>query len=294
MTMPDANDFLLQGGMPSVSFDRPIGHTVTGIIARYPEVVQRLEYGTNKPMVWDDGTPQLQLKIVLATEERDPSIRDDDGLRALYARHHMKDAIRDALKAVGPGVRLDVGGRLTVTYVADAPPKMAGAKPSKLFSAQYVPPAAAAVDAMLFGNNPAPAEAPAVPLTPAVSPGQPPAYPTLPATGAPATPVAAIPAPAAAGQAIPWAAAIPGQHIPQVAGQPVPAAAVHAPAPSPTASGQHVLAPPAQPTPAPAPLPQTAGGAPPLASAPMTPAPPALAGLNPEQLARLGYTSPTQ
>ncbi|GAA3832304.1 hypothetical protein GCM10022226_61920 [Sphaerisporangium flaviroseum] len=271
--IPDANDFLMQGGVPSVSFDRPIGHTVTGIIVRYPEVVQRTEYQTNKPMYWDDNTPQMQLRVLLATDERDPSSRDDDGVRALYARHHMKDAIRDAVKAAG--ARLDVGGRLTVTYVGDAPPKTAGAKPSKLFSAQYIAPAAAAVDALLFDTGPTHPGAPAAFSAPAMMPpGQfpapYPAYPTPPAAGAPAYPNPAVPGPV-----MPWAAS------PAISGQPAPTAFGH---PAPGAPGHPVPGAPGHPAPAPA---HTAGAA-------MREAPAALESLTPDQLERLNYSPPAR
>ncbi|MEV4116510.1 hypothetical protein [Nonomuraea sp. NPDC049695] len=231
---PDAYEFLMNG-WPSVSFDHPVGYTITGKIIRKPEVVQRTEYGTNRPMFWPDGRPQWQLKIVLQIEEFRTA--NDRGIRVLYARYRLKDAIRAAVDAAQADF-LHIDGTLTVTYIGDLPPRQAGAKPPKDFAAWYVPPVEEGTSALTppsvppisaSAAQPGPElPAPSAQPTPPISPAPPvsPALAGYPPVGTPA------PAPAWSGQPLPQAA-------------PMQPAAVQQLRPSPTPLPTHV--PPAQP-----------------------------------------------
>ncbi|MDN5855127.1 MAG: hypothetical protein L0K86_20215 [Actinomycetia bacterium] len=179
MTAPTASDFLLGSGAGGKSAKFPqIGATITGTIARGPEVKQQVDPDTGKPDTWDDGNPKWQIVVTLDTDERNPDIDADDGTRYLYVKGSKKPESQSLHAAVASAVQgagateLEVGGRLTVTYVGD------GVKPSptrtapKKYSAVYVTAAAAAL------GVPA-ATTPALPAAAAATP--PAAAPTTPA-----------------------------------------------------------------------------------------------------------------
>lgn len=155
-----ANDLLMGSGVPSAKFERP-GDTITGRVDREPEQQQQQEYGTGRPLVWDDGSPRWQIKVVLQTEQRDPNRQFDDGRRAVYLKGPVKrpsilKAVRDAVQAAGaPG--LQVGGTLTVTYTGDDLTSTAPIKP-KLYTATYTRPSAGSLTNLLAaGGDPQPA-----------------------------------------------------------------------------------------------------------------------------------------
>lgn len=142
----DPNDLLLGAGIASVKFPS-FGTTVKGTVL-HSEVAQQTDINGNK-LTWDNGEPRTQVVITLQTDERDASIEDDDGRRKLYCKPQMQKAIGDALRAVGTGVRLEVGGTLAVRYESDAPPKVKGHNGAKQFSAQYRPPTEQAANDLL-------------------------------------------------------------------------------------------------------------------------------------------------
>jgi hypothetical protein len=141
-----ANDLLMGTGVPSAKFATP-GDSVVGQIAQPPEQQQQQEFGTGRPLTWDDGSPRWQIKVVLQTEQRDPARQFDDGRRAVYLKGAVKrpsilKAVRDAVQASGaPG--LEVGGTLEITYTGDDYSSTATIKP-KLYAARYTRPSAAA------------------------------------------------------------------------------------------------------------------------------------------------------
>lgn len=189
MSIDAANEFLMAGGAKSAKFE-VIGTTVTGTIASEPEVMQQTDFRTGEPKFWNDGKPRLQMRIILATSERDPSTPDDDGNRAIYVKGQMQKAVRDAIRQAGaPGIA--VGGTLAITYTGDGVAD--GGYPPKIYSAAYTPPAAAAANAFLATADPAP-QAPAQPMNQAQLAAAARANQTPPP--APAAAPAAAPAPA--------------------------------------------------------------------------------------------------
>jgi hypothetical protein len=137
MSNQDANDFLMGSGIPSAKFPT-IGTSITGTVAREPELQQQTDFDSGEPLVWTDGRPRMQAKVVLQTAERDREIADDDGTRAIYVRANLQKAVASAVRGSG-ATRLEIGGRLTVTYTGDGPAQ--GKKnPPKLFAAKYEPP----------------------------------------------------------------------------------------------------------------------------------------------------------
>lgn len=185
-----ADDFLLGGGGATAKFDA-VGDTITGIITA-TDVTAQTDIGTGKILTWDDGSTRMQLVVTLQTDLRDDE--DDDGLRKLYVKGSKKagsqslhDAVATAVRSVGAR-SLEIGGKLTVSYIGDEPAKTRGFNDRKLYSGSYQAPDKAAAAAGFLGTEPAasPAAAPA--------PVQPAAAPPAPAPAAPAVPAAAAPA----------------------------------------------------------------------------------------------------
>lgn len=142
MTYSDANSFLMAGGTPAIKFPS-IGSTVIGMIVKPPTIREVTDPATNEVKRWQDGRPQMQVVIELQTELHDPSIMfgKDDGIRTLWCKGLMQNAVRDAVRRAGaPG--LEVGGILQVTYSANGEQKNKAFNPPKLYTAEYTPPRA--------------------------------------------------------------------------------------------------------------------------------------------------------
>lgn len=139
MTTTDPNDLLLGSGIPAAKF-AAVGATVKGTVVR-SESGQQTDFATGKPLTFDDGNPKMQVIITLQTDDRDPSVGDDNGQRKLYVRvgSQMHKAIAGALRSVN--AKLDVGGTLAVKYDHDEPSQTKGFNPAKQYVAQYAPPA---------------------------------------------------------------------------------------------------------------------------------------------------------
>ena len=134
----EAMDFLMSAGVPTASFNGPIGTTHRGEILAMEKRQQR-DLDTNEPAFWEDGQPKWEIVFTIDTGVIDPSIENDDGVRKLYAKGQMLNAIRSAVKA--SGYRGDmVGGTLAVKYAADGPQKKRGFNPPKQYRAKFDPP----------------------------------------------------------------------------------------------------------------------------------------------------------
>lgn len=232
------------GGGASLSFSNPAEHMNKwrgGKIVAPPTEQQRTNFTTKQPEVWPDGRPKTQLVVKLATSERDPSNPHDDGVRSLYIKSQMVNAVGTAIRAAGaPGLR--VGGELYVMWTGEKPSN--AGNPSKLYAAHYKAPEPGQHTDGIFGQpqtGPAPIFA---------QPGQQP----------PAAPPQYQP-PAPAPQPVPQYQA-PGQ-VPAPAPQYAPPAPQQAPQYQPTA-------PAAQPMPQ-APAPQYQPPAPPAPAQPYQP-----------------------
>lgn len=131
----DANDLLLSSGVKSATF-KAIGDKVTGIIVRQPETQQQRDFTTGESKTWKDGKPALQIKVILATDERDPNDPEDTGERALYIKAGMQRAVAAAVRHAG-AKGLQVGGKLMVKYSSDGPVAQRGLNPPKIYEAKY-------------------------------------------------------------------------------------------------------------------------------------------------------------
>lgn len=148
--MTDVNAFLLSSGTPSFKF-AAIGALVKGSIVSL-DMQQQRSIDDGAPLFWDDAKtqPKRQLRIILATDERDGD--DDNGHRAIYVKGQLQQAVRDAIKKAGAD-KIEEGGTLGVKYVADGEPPKKGMNAPKEYVAQYeapsITPAAVAVDDLL-------------------------------------------------------------------------------------------------------------------------------------------------
>lgn len=134
--MSDALDFLL-GGAPTANF-LTVGTVHKGRIRSYEKTQQR-DMDSGQPKVWDNGEPMWQIVFTIETDERDPEIDGDDGVRRLFAKAQMLGAIRGAIRKSGH--RGDVvGGILGVKYQKDDPPTKKGFAGPKVYQAVFEPP----------------------------------------------------------------------------------------------------------------------------------------------------------
>lgn len=140
----DANRFLTGGGVTSFKFAKP-GDTVSGRIARDPDLSQMRGFQSQKPLYWDGknkveydtGKPCEQLRVILDTDLNESE--GDDGERAIYLKGSSKKAVQNALKTSG-AKGLHVGGLLSMTFTGLGP-RVDNLNPAKLFSATYEAPA---------------------------------------------------------------------------------------------------------------------------------------------------------
>lgn len=136
MTKTEVERFFYGDPIPTAKFPS-VGSTVSGTIVDL-QTAQQQEYGTRKPLFWDDGKPRMQLIITLQTEERNGP--DDDGRRKLFVMKGVQVAVRDALTAAGVREPL-VGGWISVTWDSEKPSDTPGYNPMKVYTAEYRPPA---------------------------------------------------------------------------------------------------------------------------------------------------------
>lgn len=132
----EALDYLL-GGAPTANF-LEIGTVHEGRIRTYEKVQQR-DMDTGSPKFWDDGSPMWQMVITIETDERDPDIDGDDGVRRLFVKAQMLQAVRDAIRKSGHRGEVR-GGKLGVKYVRDDPPTRKGFNGPKVYVAKFEPP----------------------------------------------------------------------------------------------------------------------------------------------------------
>lgn len=137
MTIDSAIEgFLSSSGAPAAKFPS-IGTVVKGTIIS-AEMAQQTDMD-GKLKTWEDGKPRQQIIVTLHTEERDPSLDEDDGTRRVFIKGGMLSALREALKAA-EAKGIDVGGTLAVKYTADGVPTQRGFNPPKIYVAQYKAP----------------------------------------------------------------------------------------------------------------------------------------------------------
>lgn len=146
------SSFFSGGGGNGVSFPT-VGSSVTGTISAVHPPEPVTDPVTRQPSVDKTGRVKMQVRIELATDERDPADEFDDGSRTLYVKSWMSNAIGEALRKAGKS-EPEIGGKLTVTFTSEEP-TAPGLNPAKKYTAVYVPPAKSGGSAVAahFGTN---------------------------------------------------------------------------------------------------------------------------------------------
>lgn len=133
---PTAEEFVLTRPIPVAKFSK-VSDFVTGVIAEQPTVVQQKDVETGELLYWKDGNPRYQVILVLATEEIDPEIEEDDGQRRIYVKGQLTAAFRTAMRKAGATV-FQVGDKVTVSYVGDGKRTNPRFNPPKVYHVDYV------------------------------------------------------------------------------------------------------------------------------------------------------------
>lgn len=185
----DPNEFLFGSSVPSARFNQP-GDFVAGYICTPPVTREMTAFGTGELLKWPSGEQKYQVVVTLQTDQRDPSLQDDDGRRCVYIKgKNLTNAVKVAVRTAGAR-GLSEGGWMSVSYTNDDMTSTAPIKP-KVYAVQYQAPQVAVPSgptppAQHFGQ-----QAPAYPQPP--RPPAPPQQgyqpqPYTPATYAPAVP----------------------------------------------------------------------------------------------------------
>lgn len=140
MTAPSVDSFLMGSGAKSAKFET-IGTVVGGLIVDEPQLVQQKDIKTGAPKHWDDGNPMMQLVVKVQTDQRDPDDAEDDGVRAIYIKAQMRQAVADAVRKAG-AKSLEVGGDLKVKFTGTEAASTKGFNDKKIYAAQYAKPVA--------------------------------------------------------------------------------------------------------------------------------------------------------
>lgn len=130
-------DSFFGGSAPSARFSN-IGDSVEGEIV---DVLAQQQQRAFKPdglgdlLVWDDGKPRMQLPVCIQTEQRDPSIEDDDGVRTVYLKKALKKAVGEAMKKAGHRGDPAIGDKLLIQFYAEE--ENGTPNPTKQYRAKY-------------------------------------------------------------------------------------------------------------------------------------------------------------
>lgn len=136
MQAPDPNSLIMGSGARSAKFAN-VKDQVWGTIMSSETRQQTDLDGTPKFYDKEKTRPMWQVRILLQTDEHEDD--DDDGVRAVYAKGQMLNAIGAACSKVGQKGIAD-GGKLVIRYVGDAEPKQRGFNGAKQYLAKYEPP----------------------------------------------------------------------------------------------------------------------------------------------------------
>ena len=147
MTSSISDFFTIGSGSKTAKFD-VVGRTHTGTIVSVSEPEAQTDFDTKQPI-----PGKFQIRITIATDERDPEDDSDDGQRTIYvASGWMRGAIAEACRAAGVKAP-KVGDTLSVTYTGLVPNSRA-----KNYSATYK--SGGATEAFFDTDTPAGADAP--------------------------------------------------------------------------------------------------------------------------------------
>jgi hypothetical protein len=131
--MSTIDDLLLAGGNAgkSMTFEQ-IGKSYSGTVFSV-ESRQATDLSTGEGKVWKDGSPAMQLVIGIQTDERNPELENDDGIRYDYVKMwgEQKKALRASAQAAGGAP--EPGDFYGVKFVREIPSKTRGFNATKVY-----------------------------------------------------------------------------------------------------------------------------------------------------------------
>lgn len=154
--MTDIDDLLTGGAAgKSMKFDQ-VGKSYSGTVVS-SEARQATDLQTGEGKVWKDGSPAMQAVIGIQTDERNPEVENDDGVRYDYVKMwgEQKKAFRAAAQVAGGSPK--PGDHYSVTFTGEKASETRGFNATKLY--KYEIRKANPVDA-LIAEPAAPAAAP--------------------------------------------------------------------------------------------------------------------------------------
>jgi hypothetical protein len=134
----EVEDFLTGGGVRSAKFEN-IGDMVKGVICEEPVMRDQTDIKTGEVKRFPDGNPMKQVVLTIITDPLLHEDDDDDGLRRIYVKSKMTEAMRSALKKAGVRGPAE-GGKIAVKFVSEIPPQKRGHSPTKVYQVWYEDP----------------------------------------------------------------------------------------------------------------------------------------------------------
>ena len=140
-----------------VYLDFPVGTEYVGTVSELPKQYQAHDYETKEPKFYKDGSPIMEVSIVLDTPYRDPEDEEDDGKRIVRLGQNGKRALQDEMRRLGIK-RFGIGTQLTMKFAGYKPNASGKGRPSKLYEialvpAEYVPASQLAVEQTLAAST---------------------------------------------------------------------------------------------------------------------------------------------
>lgn len=127
----------MSGGVKAAKFEK-VGDKVQGVILQ-SEVRDQTDINTGEVKRFPDGNPMKQVVITIMTDPMVQEDDDDDGMRRIYCKGQMVQALREALRKANVRGPAD-GGKLAVQYVGDGVAKQRGFNPPKQYKVWYEDP----------------------------------------------------------------------------------------------------------------------------------------------------------
>jgi hypothetical protein len=118
---------------------KAVGSVVAGVVWS-KDLKQQTDRETREPIFDRDGKPANELWVILETTQRRFDVENDCGLRRLYVKTYLGQAVVEAVRKYGgESKKLDIGGWLAVKHTEVLPPKEPGYNGAKLYVAEYLP-----------------------------------------------------------------------------------------------------------------------------------------------------------
>ena len=130
--MTDIDDLLTGGAAGKSMKFEAVGKSYSGTVVS-SEARQATDLQTGEGKVWKDGSPAMQAVIGIQTDERNPEIENDDGVRYDYVKMwgEQKKAFRAAAQLAGGSPK--PGDHYSVTFTGEKPSETRGFNPTKLY-----------------------------------------------------------------------------------------------------------------------------------------------------------------